>query len=181
MMRNIYLSSVLLCFFSNAMASWYLGGGLGRTDYDADSISRFDDPVGIELILGNDINSNFSFEVSYIDFGEANDGLFPNWRLNADGLTLAALIKAPVNKDFNIFFKVGLNDWDITLKQDGLGVIAKDAGTDIFYGVGAAVNVNDKVSLGARYNVYDFDGNNHYFRGFNSNVTMLSLNLFVSF
>ena len=172
MRKNLYLSIALLCFCTNTMAAWYVGGGVGKVDYDAGAISSFDDPIGFELIVGNDLNRNFSFEASYIDFGEADDGIFPNWRLSATGLTLGALIKAPVNQDFDVFFKLGLNSWDIELKQDGFGLIGEDDGTDIFYGVGASIKVNNQVSLGARYNVYDFDGDD---------ITMLSLNLLIGF
>ena len=172
MMKNLYLTIAILFLSTNAMASWYVGGGIGQTDYDADEVSSFENPTAIELIIGNDINSNFSFEASYIDFGDADDGIAPNWRLSAEGVTLGALLKAPVNRDFDIFFKVGLNKWDAEIREDGFGVFFEDDGTDIFYGIGAAIKVSDKVNLGARYNVYDFD---------NEDVTMFSLNLLVGF
>ena len=171
-MKNIYLSIILVSFATNAMASWYIGGGIGETDYDADEVSSFDDPTSFELLVGKDINRNLSFEASYIDFGEADDDIAPNWRLSANGLTLGALIKAPITREFDIFFKIGLNKWDLELREDGFGIIADDDGTDIFYGFGAAVKMNNQVSLGARYNVYDFDGDD---------VSMLSLNLLVGF
>ena len=171
MIRQFCLSIALLGFCASPMAGpLYFGGGVGKVDYDADEISSFDNPVGIELIVGGDINRNLSFEASYIDFGEANDGIAPNWRLSATGLTVGALFKAPVNQNVDLFVKLGLNSWDEEFTEDGFGIFGRNDGTDIFYGIGAAVWMSNNISLGARYNVYDFDG---------YDVTMFTVNLFV--
>ena len=171
MKKQLFTLIGLLCFCTSIMAGpWYLGGGFGKVDYDADEISSFDDPTGIELIVGNAITRNISVEGSYIDFGEANDGIAPNWRLSATGLTVGALFNFPVNEKLDLFFKLGLNSWDAELKEDGFGTLGEDDGTDTFYGIGAAIKMDNNISLGARYNTYDFDGDD---------VTMLSINLFV--
>ena len=167
MMKQFCFSIVLLGFCASPMAGpLYFGGGLGNVDYD---LPGFDNPTGVELIIGGDINRNLSFEASYIDYGEADDGIPPVWRVNATGLTVGALFKAPVNANVDLFIKLGLNSWDAELTEDGFGILGQDDGTDIFYGFGAAVWLNNNISLGARYNVYDFDGDD---------VTMFTVNLF---
>lgn len=171
-MKKIYLLIAMMCFYTNAMASWYAGAGIGKVDVDFDDVSSFDSPVGIELIVGNDLNSYFSIEASYIDFGEANNTVAPRWIVSADAITLGALIKAPVHEGFDIFLKLGLNKWDAELREDGAGVIGEDDGSDMFYGLGVTLKTNDKVSFSARYNVYDFDGDD---------ASMLSINIFVGF
>ena len=71
-----------------------------------------------------------------------------------------------------MFVKLGLQGWDSEITEDGAGVIASKDGTDLFYGLGAMVKTTDNISLGARYTVYDFDGDN---------VTMLSVNAQLNF
>lgn len=168
MKKQLFTLMGLLCFCTSAMAApLYFGGGFGKVDYDT---PNFDNPTGVELIVGSDINHNLSIEASYIDFGEADDGIPPVWRINATGLTVGALVKAPVSQNLDFFLKLGLNSWDAELTEDGFGVLATDDGTDTFYGIGATLYMNNNISLGARYNVYDFDGDD---------VTMFSINLFV--
>lgn len=81
MIRKLCLTIALLstCTYAGADVSdtGYIGLGFGSVDYDADSISSFDDPTGFEIILGKEISRNLSFELSYIDFGEADDGIAP--------------------------------------------------------------------------------------------------------
>ncbi len=172
MSKKSYLTIALLCASTNVMASGYVGAAFGTVDMGLDSISTFDDPTGFELILGTRVNQNLSVEASYIDFGEASDGLAPVWRVNSSSLAFGALATAPVNENFDVFMKVGLHIWDAEISQDGFGVFAEDDGTDLFYGIGATMKVNQNLSLGARYNSYDMDGDD---------VTMFSLNALIGF
>ena len=176
MIRKLCLTIALLstCTYAGADVSdtGYIGLGIGSVDYDAESISNFDDPTGFELMVGKEISRNLSFEVSYIDFGEADDGATPARRLDGDAFTAGVLLRAKAGKAADVFVKLGMLSWDREVTQDGAGVIAKDDGTDIFYGLGVMVKTTDKLSFGARYNVYDFDGDD---------VTMLSINAQLGF
>lgn len=174
MMKKLSLATVLLCASASASATdtGYIGIGFGSVDYDADEISSFDDPTGFEILVGKEINRNLSFELSYIDFGEADDGVAPVWRLDGDAITAGALIRAKAGKTADVFVKLGMHSWDVELTEDGAGVIGTDDGTDIFYGFGVTVKTSDQVSIGARYNSYDFDGDD---------VTMLSINAQLGF
>ena len=176
MNRKICLTIALLstCTYAGAdvMDTGYIGLGFGSVDYGAESTSNFDDPAGFELMLGKEISRNLSFEISYIDFGEADDGIAPVQRLDGDTITVGALLRGKVGKTADVFLKLGMHSWDIELTQDGAGVIGRDDGTDIFYGFGVSVKTTDNLSIGARYNVYDLDGDD---------VTMLSINAQLSF
>ena len=176
MIRKLCLTIALLstCTYAAADVSdtGYIGLGFGSVDYDADSISSFDDPTGFEIILGKEISRNLSFELSYIDFGEADDGIAPVWRLEGESITAGALLRGKVGRAADVFLKLGMHSWDRELTEDGIGVIARDDGIDIFYGLGVMVKTTDSLSIGARYNVYDFDGDD---------VTMLSINAQLGF
>lgn len=174
MIRKLCLSAVLLCMSANSSATdaGYIGIGVGSVDYDAEAISSFDDPVGLEVLVGKEINRNLSFELSYIDFGEADDGIAPVWRLDGDSITAGALIRAKAGKTADVFVKLGMHSWDMELTEDGTGVIDSNDGIDIFYGFGVTVKTSDQISVGARYNSYNLDG---------EDVTMLSINAQLGF
>ena len=176
MIRKLCLTIALLstCTYAGADVSdtGYIGLGIGSVDYDAESTSNFDDPTGFELMVGKEISRNLSFELSYLDFGEADNGTAPVRRLEGKTITAGVLLRAKAGSAADVFVKLGMHSWDRDLTEDGAGVIAKDDGTDIFYGLGVMVKATDKLSFGARYNVYDFDGDD---------VTMLSINAQLGF
>ena len=176
MIRKLCLTIALLsaCTYAGADVSdtGYIGLGFGSVDYDAEEASSFDDPTGFEIMLGKEISRNLSFELSYIDFGEADNGTAPVRRLEAKTITAGALLRAKVGRTADVFLKLGMHSWDSDLTEDGAGVISRNEDTDIFYGFGVMVKTTDNISIGARYNVYDFDGDD---------VTMLSINAQLSF
>jgi hypothetical protein len=176
MIRKICLTITLLsaCTYAGADVgdTGYIGLGIGSVDYGVDSSSDFDNPMGFELIIGKEVSRNVSFELSYIDFGKSDNGATPEQQLEASAITAGALLRGKLGKTADVFVKLGLQGWDSEISEDGAGVIASKDGTDIFYGLGAMVKTTDSISLGARYIVYDFDGDN---------VTMLSVNAQLSF
>ena len=170
-----YISIALLCFCTGVSASGYVGFGIGKTDYDADDISTFDDPVGIDIYLGYEFSENLALEFGFISFGEADDGIPPEWHLEADSFAFSLLGKAPVGEKSEVFFQLGFHSWDVELSEDGFGVFAEDDGIDKFWGVGFRANVSDKVELGLRLNRYDFDNS------FEADVTRFSINAQMGF
>jgi len=161
---------VLFFFQSSAFAAGYVGIGYGETDYDAGNISTFDDPNGIEFLIGYRSSPNLGFEFAFVNFGEADDGIPPEWHLEADSIAFSLLGIYPVNVKTEVFLQFGLHMWDIELSEDGFGVFADDDGSDLFYGFGFRSDVTEKVGLGVRYVTYVFDGD------FDSDVTRLVFN-----
>ena len=176
MIRKLCITIALLATCTYAVAdvndTGYIGLSFGSVDYGVDSNSNFDGSTGFELILGKEISRNVSFELSYLDFGEADNGAIPARYLEADAITAGALLKGKLGRTADVFVKLGMLSWGSEMTQNGAGIIASDDGTDIFYGFGAMVKTTDNLSVGARYNVYDFDGDD---------VTMFSVNAQLSF
>ena len=168
--------AVLLAVYGSSGASWYFGGGIGIVDYGLEEASSFDTSTGFELIVGNRVNRNFAIEASYIDFGEADDGIPPVWRVDMESVAFGALLNAPVAESFDIFVKLGVHIWDAEVAEDGFGVFAKDDGNDLFLGFGAAVKVDRNISIGVRYNLYEYA-----IAPFDDDASMLLLNVLVGF
>ena len=176
MIRKICLTLTLLSACGYATADTgntaYIGLGVGSVDYGIDSSSDFDNPMGYELIIGKEVNRNVSFELSYIDFGKSDNSSTPKSHVEASAITAGVLLGGRLGKAADVFVKIGLQGWDNEISQDGAGVIASKDGTDLFYGLGAMVKATNNISLGARYTIYDFDGDD---------VSMLSLNAQLNF
>ena len=170
MKSSIFIAIALFIFQSNALAAGYAGIGFGETDYDADDISTFDDPNGTEFYVGFRASENLGFEFAIVNFGEADDGIPPEWHLEADSLAFSLLGLIPFGERSEGFFQFGLHMWDAELSEDGFGVFAEDDGNDIFYGFGFRGNVTEKIGLGVRYVTYVFDEN------FDADVTRLVFN-----
>jgi hypothetical protein len=159
---QLIIAIVLLWFFSSAsaqqyMAHQYIGIGYGETDYDADDISSFDGPGGFETYFGYGFTENLAFEIGFVDFGEADDGISPNWYLSAYTVGISSLLKVPLGEKAEVFTQIGFHMWKNDISEDGLGVFDKDDGIDFFYGVGFNFNVSNKFGVGFRYNNYNFD------------------------
>lgn len=169
MIRKSCLTIALLLSCTGAMAQGYIGLGVGTVDYD---VPGFSSATGFELLAGTEINRNLSFEFSFIDTGEADDGIAPIWRITGDAITAGALLRAKAGQTAEVFFKLGMFSWNIEVTQDGLGPILEDDGTDIFYGFGVMIKTTDKFRIGARYNIYQTD---------DLDVTALSINAHMDF
>lgn len=169
MKSGCFLGLVLLIAFTSASAAGYVGIGFGETDYD---VPNFDDPTGIEIYGGFKSSENLGFEVGYVDFGEADDGIPPEWHLEADSIAFSLLGIAPVAPSAEIFFQFGLHMWDAELTEDGFGVLAEDDGNDIFFGFGFRATVTERFGVGLRYNNYDFDGDDVTRLNFNAQIAI---------
>ena len=156
--NHLFIGSMLFAFSSTVSASGYFGLGFGSTDYDADDLSTFDDPTGIELYFGNKLSEGLGYEISYVDFGEASDGIPPEWHLDASSIGFSVLGIAQVGTDSEVFAKIGLHTWEAELREDGFGLLAEGDGTDILYGLGFRSNISGNFAIGVRYTVYDADG-----------------------
>lgn len=167
-MKKTYLATVLCIASGNALAGPYIGAGLG----DVDAGPGLSSPTGFELMIGTDITPNVSVEASYVDFGRPNDGIPPVWRYDADSLAFGGLLTAPLSPELDVFFKLGLHMWDLSVSEDGFGTFFTDEGTDIFYGFGARFELNSQFSIGGRYMSYDFDG---------EDIDVLSINAQMNF
>lgn len=172
MNSKYHIGVMLLVFSSGVSAAGYAGIGFGETDYDADAISTFDDPNGTEFFVGFRSSENLAYEFGFVKFGEADDGIPPEWHLEADSIAFSLLGMAPVGTGSEVFFQFGLHMWDAELSEDGFGVFAEDDGNDLFFGFGFRTNVAENFGLGLRYNNYDFDGDDVTRLVFNAHVNI---------
>lgn len=150
-----YLSiSILALSASAAHAGGYVGAAIGQTNVDT---SGFEDPISFSFTGGYRIHNNFAIEGSYINLGESEDDFAPIWTLEADGLNFSIVGIAPINEQWEVFGKLGMFMWDVTLDAEDVGRLIEDDGSDISYGFGVSLKMSDALSLAAEYQAFDVD------------------------
>lgn len=150
-----YLSGAALALSSSlSFADAYVGISAGKTDID---IAAFDDGSSIAIMGGYKVNKNFAVELSYIDLGDFEDDVAPKWTIELDGFNFAAIGIIPVSEKIDIFGKVGMFMWDVSLKESGFGELDDDDGTDISLGLGMSLNITEQFGIVAEYQKFDLD------------------------
>lgn len=168
---KIFIAALAMTMSGLAFSEGYVGLGFGETDIDTD-ISDFEKADGIEVYAGFSVSDAFDIEVAYVDFGDADDNIPPNWNISGDTISVSAKGNISVNEKFQLFGRLGLHSWNAELKEDGFGSLAKDDGNDLLIGVGALFNVSDNFGIGARFTKYDLD---------DDEIDHLSLNLQINY
>lgn len=153
----LILTFVILGISSPALAKQsgpYFNVNVGSSEYDVD-ITNFGDSTSYSLGVGYSLNRNFAVEGNFIDFGDAEDNLFPVWTINATALEVCGVGKIPFNNIFSIYAKAGIFSWDADVEEEFFGLIAEDSGTDVTIGLGLLLNLGERAATYFNYQNYD--------------------------
>lgn len=188
--KNTVAAFALLSLLSSqsfAGQGFYLGALVGQAEADISlsDLSGLDDGGNFSNIdiddsdttygitVGYKVSPNFAVELGYQDFGEYtvsgnSDGSGSFWfagpveaTAEATGILLGVKGIYPVQENFEIYGKAGINSWDTDndFTDSCCTVSASDDGTDAYFGVGATYVIeNVGLSLGfTRFDVSDTD------------------------
>jgi OOP family OmpA-OmpF porin len=175
----LLLATVLAPLAQAADRDVYAGVGLG---YGAQQIKQPALLIGPGQTLSRDIEGSdlaarafvgvrlhrhLAIEAGWVDIGEI-DALVPNitpdaqleqvpitlettgWEANVVGIW-------PVNRDFEVFGKLGLISWDSDIASSGVGTAGSD-GSNLAYGIGAGYASTGRLHFRIEGMVYDLDG-----------------------
>ena len=134
----------------------YFSLSIGQSDYDTD-ISDFDKGASFSFGIGYSVSQYFALDLSYINFGDADDDIFPVWTLSADAVVASVIGKIPFNQSVSGYGKIGLAKWDAELEEEGFGTFATNDGTDLTLGFGLLFTVNQQLSGFVQYQMYELD------------------------
>ena len=198
----LYLGLTLVIASTDTIAQethkFYLGGGIGLTSMDTGVSGTTgtavldEDDTGFKALLGYQLHKNLAIEGFYANLGEAsltgNNGdtfvlggttyqFNANGSFTIEGSTMGAGVVGivPVNEMLSPIVKFGLHSWeaDATVVSSTLGTAtASDSGTDLFYGIGAQFNINEKIASRAVFERFKFD---------DVNVDLISVSLIFMF
>ena len=156
-MRKAFLATAALLASTASMAAdngLYLGASLGDANIEIDQgLAQVDsDDTGFKFIAGLRPLDWFAVEASYVNFGEAEDGILA---AETDGISAFGVFFVPVGP-VDLFAKGGLISFENSIEVDGLGELYREDGTDLAYGVGVQFRL---LSLGVRaeYEKFNID------------------------
>lgn len=166
---GLIISAVAVPAFAqtNASVELLLGSAKQTSKFEGEEFSSSDD-VSLGLRASIALNSNIAGEFSYQNFGEINDSYIDVWgdtitdKVSTTAVTAGVKGILPLNDKVSLNARLGIARWDLEVKQTdsafpGMTFKYSDKGTDFYYGVGAQLKVNDKISLGAEYTVTPMD------------------------
>ncbi len=163
--------------------NFYIGAGLGQSNYDTGVSSltgsaRHDKTdSGYKLFAGYSLNKFVAVEGHYADFGKTSlsgntgdtfvhDGTTYSFvannvtlTSNASSLGIAGVFSYPVTDSIAPFAKIGLHYWEDDGKASS-GVASYnvgDDGTDLFFGIGMNIAINDSLSARLEAERFKFD------------------------
>ena len=161
----------------------YLGAGVGSAAIDTGvtattGTARLDEnSVAFKGLLGIQLHKHIAIEGFYANFGKASltgnngdtfvlDGTTYTFTANSVevtakattiGLGLVGII--PVNDTVAPIIKLGFHSWETdysVTSSAGNGALS-DSGTDLFFGLGAQFNLNEKIAMRAMFERFNFD------------------------
>jgi len=154
-LRSVFIMTLVVAVLagagtaSAAESGLYLGALAGKAsfeykDFEDDFEDNFKgDDTGYKLFLGYRFGSFVAAEVGYVDLGSAEDTVLGvDVGLETTAWDASVLGILPIGP-FDLFAKAGVISWDAEFDAafDGVSFGSlSDSGTDMAYGVGAAMN-----------------------------------------
>jgi len=195
MKNSVSINSLLILFCVAVLAlspvaafadsGFYIGASAGGATLEADfaedpdlpelPTSIDEDDTAFKVLLGYHFDLpvvNLGVEAGYVDFGEPDidvDLLGETLSLDTSGLNVWGVLGFDVGP-VDLFAKLGYLMWEVDLALGGQNLASED-GSDMGYGVGAAIGLGP-VKIRGEYEVYDVD---------EADLSMLSLGIVYQF
>ena len=168
MYKRVGLSSLAALALMAATAAqadvqpgFYAGVSIGSASAEEDESGFDGDDTGFKLFGGYSFNENFAVELAYFDGGAPDDDFGPvNVELEVNGFNASAVGRLPVSETVALFGKIGFASYDIeaTASSGGFSASADDSDSDLSYGIGAAIAINERFGVRVEYEAIDVSG-----------------------
>lgn len=146
----------------------YFGVGLGHSDLNE---TNFDDDTSKRLFAGYQVNRFFSLEAGYNNLGHFNSSSI-SASSELDGFEASVIASYPIRSQLSVFGRVGIWKWDYDAKTANGTVSRSENGSDLFYGAGLDVKINNRLKVRAAYDEYEVN---------NATPHVASLNILYTF
>lgn len=171
-----------------ASAQWYVGGGLGQSEFKGDltcssvpvppGFTCDDKDTAFKVFGGYQINRNFAAELTYQDFGEVKaSGFGTNATLKSHAFDVSALGMLPFGGQFAGYGRLGVyfanTDFD-----SSVGINASESNTGLTYGIGLQWDPIRNLGVRIEYQVYNDVGGGDIGKG---DINVLGLSAFYRF
>lgn len=142
----------------------YVGVGVATADHQynlpgATGVSSDGYKASGKIFGGYDIDQTWGVEAGYTDFGKSKasytlNGVPGTAESDGHSFYVAGKATAPITDQFSIFGKVGAARNKSSLSSTNAVYNTSDSKTELYAGVGAQYNLNQKVALTAEYERY---------------------------
>lgn len=145
-----FFTLILSISGTNVMAQSYWGLGAGSSSFDLMplGIETLEDGTAIRFVMG-DTRSGYEMDISIADYDWAT---VPESEHTTFNLIFSGVKYVPINENFSVFGKIGLNLWsaDVTL----LGTEYEgDSGINVAASAGLDIAVSKNFHISAEYQV----------------------------
>lgn len=167
----LFLSGLAVAPLASAQGPWYIGGSVGKSDFDDGNVvpalitsgTVDGSDTGFKIFGGYQFNKQFGVEIAWVDLGKASySGTFggapvTGGSLETSGLNFSVVGTLPLNPSFELFGKVGFFMWEAKANDvtGGVPFSAKDDGTDVSYGIGLGFNINKNFSVRVEWEQFE--------------------------
>jgi len=172
----LVLFSASPAFAAGDSGHWYVGAGIGQSDY-RDICSDFesqnwsseckDQPTAWKVFVGRDFNKYFGLEMSYADPGVAQITAPPSAPGTLDVhsrlVSLQGKLEIPFGKLLSVFAKAGLTYFNVNYERTGSYSVLNsgDDGLEPSIGLGVGVNLSRHFAIRGEWeNFNDAVGSN---------------------
>lgn len=143
-------SSAIILASSAASAQLYIGGSLGEADFGDDLTDN-----SFTLLGGYNLNEMLALEFSYIDAGSVNGNASVDFATATPTSVATTLVfEKPIYKDISLVANFGLHLWEVDVTSSS-GDVEKFNGSDLTFGIGAELHINELVSAVLKWQRYD--------------------------
>jgi hypothetical protein len=153
------------------LSNVYAGGALGQSDVDSRFASSAIDSgtvdgkdTAFKIFAGIQLHPNIAGELSYVDLGTVKyrgtfAGAPASGGIDLKGAALAAVGSWPFSEYFSVHARAGVWTWEAEASDSSGGLPAgvTSDGTDLFYGIGATLNITRKIGLRAEWEQYKIE------------------------
>lgn len=165
-----------------------LGTADQKTSVDGFGSSTVDE-VSIGVRGAYTLNKHFAIEAAYHNYGEAKNSYVDEFgddireTVETTAINLGIKGSLPFENGFSLYARAGIALWDLSIKETdsafpGEVFSIEDDGNDIYYGVGAQLDLSDKFFIGAEYTITDMEAEASFMNiSFDHEVTNLSVSV----
>lgn len=160
-MKKLIVAAVVLAgLVPAARAEFYIGASLTSTasDFEAAAENFESDELGWKAYAGWDFAEYFGIEAGYRDLGNFSEGEgTASIDLDLEVIDAAARVRLPLSDIFQLYGKLGYANiaWDGEIDIENQIENFDEDDWELFYGVGAQVNLGRNFAIRAEWEMYD--------------------------
>lgn len=140
---------------------FFIGAGIGVARISEDTKLIDDSSVVYELFGGYEINETLSLQASVMQFDDMYEyhpfnTLTQRAVADALGVNVSLAVGFPISGRARLTGRAGILGWSMDA-MDAMETSLDNSGASVSFGFGLSVRLNEELSLGVHYDIYELD------------------------